>query len=233
MVKAEEIYNQGYCYYNGIQDYPLSYRLAFQRFSEAASMLHGPSMNYLGLMYEYGKGVAEDIQKAVSWYQKATDQGDIFGMYNLGRMYHEGRGVPQDTTFARKLFREAYSQGNPHAGVYVGDELLERGRIREAFRAYQDAANAGDYPGAWYQVGYMIETYPELTGLDHLGRICKAGPCYQKAAEAGIPMGMYMYGQWLFHMKQFHEGITWVKKAADAGLPEAKKLYKLLRLTGK
>lgn len=234
MRNPNDIYNEGYCFYTGTQGFPMNYRLAFQRFTEAASMLHGPSMNYLGLMYEHGNGVPVDLQQAISWYQKAADQGDSFGMYNLGRKYYDGHGVPQDVTHAMNLLREAYSLGNPHAGFYVGDQLLDCGKIREAYRAYQSAASAGNYAKAWHQIGYMIETYPELTGLvNDKDRIRKALPCYQKAAEQGLPVGMYMYGQRLFHLEYYREGVQWVKKAADAGLPEAKKRYRLLRITGK
>lgn len=233
MDNVVEIYNQGYHYYSGTNGYPMNYRLALQRFTEAAALAHGPAMNYLGLMYEYGKGVPEDLHQAVCWYQKAADQGDAFGLYNLARQYYEGRSVPQDREFALKLYQEAYARGNHHAGFHVGNHLLEQRRIKAAFQAYKNAASSGNHGPAWHQVGYMIETYPELTGLEKTARMQKALPCYKKAAEAGVPVGMYMFGQRLFHLGLHSEGVQWVKKAAEAGLPEAQKLYRLMRFTGK
>ncbi|WP_288844273.1 tetratricopeptide repeat protein [uncultured Megasphaera sp.] len=32
----------------------------------------------LGVCYEDGKGVAQDYKKAVEWYQKAVDQGNVY-----------------------------------------------------------------------------------------------------------------------------------------------------------
>ena len=232
MNNAIEIYDQGYYYYTGTQGYPLNYRLAFQRFTDAAAMMHSPSMNYLGLMYEYGKGVEKDLSRAFHWYQKAADLGDNWGLYNLARQYHDGLSVPQDMDFAMKLYRESYEKGIHQAGFYMGNYLLERGKIREAFQAYKNAAHAGDFPNAWHQLGYMIETYPDLTDLDKKSRMANALQYYKKAAEKGLPIGMFMYGQRLFHLGQHRDGAYWIKKAADTGLPEAQKLARLLRFAG-
>ena len=41
---------------------------------------------YIGLCYENGYGVQPDMVKAVEWYQKAADAGDITGTCCLGHM---------------------------------------------------------------------------------------------------------------------------------------------------
>ena len=41
---------------------------------------------YLGAMYEKGKGVAKDQEKAVALYQRACDKGDAAGCANLGEI---------------------------------------------------------------------------------------------------------------------------------------------------
>ena len=50
----------------------------------------------LGLMYDYGYGVAEDDAEAARWYRLAADQGHAIAQYNLGLMYASGRGVVED-----------------------------------------------------------------------------------------------------------------------------------------
>ncbi|WP_139751425.1 tetratricopeptide repeat protein, partial [Aeromonas media] len=50
----------------------------------------------LGLMYEQGKGVAQDDKQAVAWYRKAAEQGYATAQFNLGAMYNTGSGVAQD-----------------------------------------------------------------------------------------------------------------------------------------
>jgi uncharacterized protein len=43
-------------------------------------------MNILGVMYEFGHGVAQDYGKAREWYQKAADAGNAIGMDHLGAL---------------------------------------------------------------------------------------------------------------------------------------------------
>ena len=55
-------------------------------------------------MYSYGKGVKQDYFKAVEWYQKAAEQGEVHAQYNLGNMYDNGQGVKQDYAKAKEYF---------------------------------------------------------------------------------------------------------------------------------
>ena len=41
----------------------------------------------LGVMYDEGRGVPEDVKEALKWYRLAADQGVADVQYNLGRMY--------------------------------------------------------------------------------------------------------------------------------------------------
>ena len=42
------------------------------------------AMTVLALMYETGKGVPIDREKAVKWYRKAANSGDSVAMFLLG-----------------------------------------------------------------------------------------------------------------------------------------------------
>ena len=50
----------------------------------------------LGVMYLYGRGVAQDDKQAAAWFRKAAEQGDALAQGVLGAMYVNGRGVAQD-----------------------------------------------------------------------------------------------------------------------------------------
>lgn len=50
----------------------------------------------MGLLYETGRGVPQDISLAVSWYRQAAEQGLFSAQYNLAVLYRYGRGVPFD-----------------------------------------------------------------------------------------------------------------------------------------
>src|SRR5690348_11231292 len=59
----------------------------------------------LGVMYESGRGVAQDYAQAAKWYRKAAEQGEPTPQCNLGALYASGRGVPQDHGEAAKWYR--------------------------------------------------------------------------------------------------------------------------------
>jgi TPR repeat protein len=75
-------------------------------------------MDYLGFMFEYGKGVPQDYAEALKWLHKAAEQGDTSAMDSLASMYRYGEGVTQDYAEAVKWYRKAAELG--YAGAMVG-----------------------------------------------------------------------------------------------------------------
>jgi TPR repeat protein len=74
----------------------------------------------LGLIYETGPGVPQDLAEAVRWYRKAADQGLANAQYNLGYIYAGGQGVPQDYAEAMRWYRKAADQGESRAQYSLG-----------------------------------------------------------------------------------------------------------------
>jgi TPR repeat protein len=66
----------------------------------------------LGAMYFHGHGVAEDLEEAARWTQKAENQGGADAQCSLGIMYHGGTGVSQDFEEAAHWFQKAAGQGH-------------------------------------------------------------------------------------------------------------------------
>jgi TPR repeat protein len=66
-------------------------------------------------MYEDGKGVTRDLEQAVSWYQKAAEQGNAVAQNNLGLMYLNGSGVKKDSSQAVYWLKKSAVQGNLYA----------------------------------------------------------------------------------------------------------------------
>ena len=58
-------------------------------------------------MYQHGKGVEQNYNKARELYKKAVDLGNSTAMYNLGHMYHYGEGVEQNYNKACELYKKA------------------------------------------------------------------------------------------------------------------------------
>jgi len=92
----------------------------------------------IGVLYNEGRGVPQNDNKAVSWFRKAADQGDARGQTNLGFMYTDGRGVPKDIVKSTKWFRKAALQGDSWAQHYLGLRYKNgHGVPKDPVRAYK------------------------------------------------------------------------------------------------
>ncbi|KAK8848307.1 hypothetical protein M9Y10_019368 [Tritrichomonas musculus] len=76
-------------------------------------------MNNLGSCYFNGKGVEQNITKAIELYQKADKIGCSYASYNLGLCYLGGSGVEKDTIKGKVLIKKAADLGHPKAKEMV------------------------------------------------------------------------------------------------------------------
>jgi len=77
---------------------------ASQRACDAGVM---QSCDALGLRYEAGLEVTQDLERAVGLFQTACDGELMLGCSHLGSMYRAGMGVGQDLSTAVSLYRRA------------------------------------------------------------------------------------------------------------------------------
>jgi eukaryotic-like serine/threonine-protein kinase len=91
------------------------FNTAKDAFVKAAAAGNGEAMRNLGLLYQNGQGVSQDLAEAMKWYSKAADAGNMVAMYNIGRLYQTGLGVPQDVAEAKKWYSKSALLGFPDA----------------------------------------------------------------------------------------------------------------------
>ena len=73
-------------------------------------------------VYGVGKQYLKiDIQKAISMFELATEQGNSYGEYQLGKIYCFGQGVPQNLEVGMEWLKSSASHGNEYAA-----QLLEK-----------------------------------------------------------------------------------------------------------
>ncbi|MBC8208824.1 MAG: sel1 repeat family protein [Desulfobulbaceae bacterium] len=70
---------------------------------------------YLGLKYENGSGITQNLRQAAICYCQAADDDWAAARYFLAVLYQDGRGVPQDDRIALAWYRLAAEQGYPGA----------------------------------------------------------------------------------------------------------------------
>ena len=80
-------------------------------YTKAAEQGDAAAQFNLGICYDFGEGVEQDMQKAVEWYTKAAEQGNAKAQFNLGGCYKDGEGVEQDKQKAVEWYTKAAEQG--------------------------------------------------------------------------------------------------------------------------
>ena len=94
----------------------------------------------LGVMYDFGQGVAKDPAQAVRWYRAAAAQGHGGAQFNLGGMYFDGVGVAQDHVRSYAWFTLAAAAGAPGASRNRSAlaKLLDVAQMEQAQRLVRD-----------------------------------------------------------------------------------------------
>ena len=112
-------------------------------------------------MYERGEGVDKDLARAVHWYEKAAEQGQMRAQLNVARAFHTGKGVEQDFVRAMQWYTKAAEQGDACAQCNIGI-LYKYGcngveqDLARATQCFTQAAEGGN-SSAQYFLGCAFE----------------------------------------------------------------------------
>src|SRR3546814_4465525 len=86
----------------------------------------------LGLLYQTGTAVPQDLAAARGWYAKASAQGLASASYNLAVLLETGQGGPAEPARAAGLYREAAGLGVSEAFLNLGNLYASGGAIGRA-----------------------------------------------------------------------------------------------------
>jgi TPR repeat protein len=124
----------------------------------------------MGLMYERGKGVAQDFPQAAYWYGEAAKQEFALAQISLGHLYDKGLGVEQSYKTALQWYYRAAKNGNVDAIYFIGSMVYNGEGIAAdpnmAMQWFKKAADRGHVQGkAAYErlrteLGVTAETSP-------------------------------------------------------------------------
>lgn len=118
----------------------------------------------MGVLYDQGYGVKQDVDTARQWYLKAAAQHFAKAEHNLGIIYKSGKGVEADASEAAHWFRRAARDGEPAAQnnlavMYVRGDGVPKD-MGAAARWAAKAAASGNQSA--------IDNLPEIvSGLPH------------------------------------------------------------------
>jgi TPR repeat protein len=97
------------------------YLEGFLHASKAADSHHIPQAQHLmGVIFEYGIGIQQDLTKAVSYYRRAAEQRYVESMYHLALMYVYGRGTEIQHSRGLSLFEVGCAANHAPSCHYMG-----------------------------------------------------------------------------------------------------------------
>jgi TPR repeat protein len=174
----------------------------------------------LGTLYQSGRGVTQDFEKARDLYTKAASLGSGRALNNLGLIYARGEGIEQDYPRAAGLFAQAGEMGIKEAYRNLG-VLHENGfgvPLDEAKAAalYKLASNAD--PSEPTSVARYVYD-PRLTPIQSTSEALEN---IQAAAKAGDPVAQFQIG-WVLLQKtepthaEIQQAAQWFTRAAQSG----------------
>ena len=126
----------------------------------------------VGLMYDTGRGVAEDPARAVTWYRQSAEHGLAAAQYNLGVMYASGRGIEQDTDQAQFWLELAAGQGLQEARTllaeYTGKSAVEAAQpVVYENSSFNDSLSGSSTGTAWpVAANYAVTSNHVVEGVD-------------------------------------------------------------------
>jgi TPR repeat protein len=170
----------------------------------------------VGAMYQNGRGVEADRERALEWYHKAAEQGNSRAMARLGLM------ESNRDSFHSEL--EQAKLGNTESQYNVGN-MYARGNgtnidLRQAVGWYEKAAGQGHIKAA-YKLGLA---YYEGAGVRRSGK--HARKWFGVAAADGYAPAQYYLGR--IHAegqgvrKDYGKALEWFSRAIDGGFDQAR-----------
>lgn len=87
-----------------------------------------PNAQYLtAIMYDFGRGVPTNHEKANEWYLRAAEQGQDDAQYNLAISYKIGEGIEQDDNMAVYWLSKSAANGDMDAIDVLTSSYANRG----------------------------------------------------------------------------------------------------------
>lgn len=146
------------------------------------------SQFFLAKIYEEGKILPKNMDKAIEYYTLASNQNEPKSQVNLGYIYQYGKGVPKNTSLAIKYYSLAAKQNFP-VGLYnLGVIYLSLNKYGLAFKYIKQAAEL-NHKDAQYSLGVLYQTGTGVSvDLD------RAKHYHELASEQNVPNSQYFLG---------------------------------------
>ncbi|KAJ3044950.1 Leucine-rich repeat serine/threonine-protein kinase 2 [Rhizophlyctis rosea] len=160
-------------------DHRRNAKTATHWYTLAAKQGHTLAQYNSGLAYKYGRGVEEDEDRMIEWFDKASRSANPDAQFELGLYYQSEDNTPT----AAEWFQEAAEQGHMEAQAALGYCYKEGVGVEEdgeeAVKWYRKAAEQGHVGamvemGKFYEEGEWVER-SRKEAMDWFGAAAKEG----------------------------------------------------------
>lgn len=183
---------------------------AFTLCSASAAEGDREGISYLGWAYWYGDGIAEDKEKAIELWRKASDLGSIHAMGQLGTRMVTGEAIPQDVPNGIALLEKAANASSVYAQLILGKLYLNDEQVKldyaKAVHWLSLAATNKDDDAEWI----LGEMYVDGKGVS---KNVKYGvQLLRSSAEHGNKFAQYVLAKMLFTDNSSRDTLLEAKK---------------------
>jgi TPR repeat protein len=180
---------------------------------KAAEYADADAKYHLGLMYQNGYRVPQDVHKAKDWFENAAKQEDARAQLALAKLLEEGHDRS-----ALVWYQRAAEQGNRDAQRALGRLFLSADNAdKDCFTGvgwYFKAGEQGD-SSALLSLGHILSDSLEDLALSS----------FRQAAEQGMAQAQYLLAQRYTSgaglQKNLFRAFDWYQKAAEQGYAPA------------
>lgn len=190
----------------------------------------------MGTLHAQGRYLSKDLARAVYWWHRAAVNGNIEAKRHLGMAYLQGRGVKKDAHQAIHWLRRAAEAGDQEARFQLGRMYYE------GYGVPSNKARARDWLGQAAAQGYspaieLLDLFDKLgrstTEVYHETADALIARAKHGDAEAEYELGLrYESGVWDV-LKNNHQALVWLKRAANHGNRHAMKALAHIYQVGK
>lgn len=207
-----------------------NYASAAQNYARAAEVGDAIAQYNLGLIYENGKGIAVDNQKAQSLYLQSAQQGHARAMTQLAGLYFKGVDGKRDDEQALYWYKKAAGLGESGAlyqlGLFSETGVVSTLNFPDALGFYQKSADLGN-DKAKLALARMYQY-----GLGVAKDYQHAADIYKDLAENHNAYAQYqlalIYIEGRLGERQLQQGRALLIKADENGNQQARKMLQWL-----
>lgn len=155
-----------------------NFKIYFSLIQRAAAADYVDAQYLMGDALEQGIGSQTDYASALTWYEKAGNNGDVQSMYHAGVFYTKGRGVAVDHCKAVSWYQKAADEGyapaqHNLANRYAQGQCVTQD-INKAINLYKLAAGQNYEFSKRALKNYTAETYDQEELSEAAGAILYA-----------------------------------------------------------